>query len=97
MLMKIFLIITALSCTACGSRDEEVIRLLVTAEVAEKQSIEPDLVKVTSVEIRGGTEATAKAEYSPLASRGADRIRLTCRLTLKVNRWQVESCAMAGS
>jgi hypothetical protein len=97
MLMRTFLLVAVLSCAACGSRDEDVIRLLVSAEVAEKQSIEPDRVKVTSVEIRGGTEATAKAEYSPLASRGVDRIRLTCHLTHKLDRWQVEACVMGGS
>ena len=90
------LITALLMCVACGSRDDEVIRHLVIAEVAEKQSIEPQLVKVTSVEIRSGTDATAKAEYAPLASRG-ERIELVCRLTRKLDRWQVYACALVDS
>jgi hypothetical protein len=97
MLGRTVLITALLLCAACGSRDEDVIRYLVMAEVAEKQSIKPQLVKVADVKIGGGTEATAKAEYSPLASRGLERVRLTCRLTRKLDRWQVEACAPAGS
>jgi hypothetical protein len=93
---KYALITGLLACVACRTRDGEVIRHLVIAEVAEKQSIEPQLVKVTSMEIRSKTDATAKAEYAPLASRG-ERVELVCRLTRKLDRWHVDACALVDN
>ena len=96
MLTKTVLIGGLLFCSACASRDKEVIRHLVIAELAERQSEEPSHIEVTSVEIQSASEATAKAEYSPRGSRGPERIKVTCHLTRKQDRWQVEACAPAG-
>ena len=82
-------------CAACGPRDEEVIRHLVIAEVAERQSVGPSLIQVTSVQVQSVSEATAKAEHAPQRSR-LERLKLSYRFTRKLNRWQVEACASAG-
>ena len=79
----------------CGSRDEEVIRLLVSAEVAELRAVDPKQVTVAKVEILSGGKAIAAAEYAPLASRGGEAMKMTCRLTRSLNRWHVDGCVAA--
>lgn len=93
---RIGMAMTALAlCAACGSRDEEVIRYVVAAEVAERTALPPSRVEVTVVSIEDGGAAMAEANYAPLATRGPERTRLRCRLTHRTARWQVEDCAEA--
>lgn len=89
---KNLLVLALLVCGGCGSRDDEVIRLLVSAEVAESQSIDPKQVTVAKVEILSGGKARAEAEYAPLASRGGESMKMTCQLQRELNRWHVDGC-----
>lgn len=81
---------------ACASRNAEIIRHLVIAEVAEKQSVEPSLVEVKSIKFQGEAEATANVEYGQHGSRSPERTKMTCQLTRKADRWLVAACAPAG-
>ena len=86
------MILALLALSACSRPESEVVSLLVTAELIQREKVPESRVKVVSVRFQNEDAATVEANISPAGTKATepDR-RLICRLERTGGRWVLKS------